>query len=87
LLGDLPPGSGVGEEKQRIKPFLAKARNSVFFNSKAGDFLNDFYGYWVTVLEDMSPYSYEGLSAYQHRADERYFALQERANRLRISLE
>ena len=82
------PISGITETPeeavQHIKPFLTKERNAVFFNTNAGDALNDFYLYWLTMIDDISPRSYEDLSSYQKRCDDRYTDLQERANRLRI---
>ncbi|CAK0770311.1 exported hypothetical protein [Gammaproteobacteria bacterium] len=83
-----PDTEGFGEEaKKRIKPFLAKAKSTVFFNTRAGEALNDFYVYWITIINDSHPRTYEDLSVYQQRGAERYAKLQEKANQLRISLE
>ncbi len=77
----------ITEAVQNLKPFLSKGKNSVFFNTKAGDALNDFYIYWMTIINDSLPRSYEALPGYQQRMDERFTALQEKANRLRIATE
>lgn len=83
-----PNTEGIIEEaRKNIKPFLSKAKNAVFFNSHAGESLNDFHVYWITCIEDFHPHPYENLADYQKRADERYITLQEKANRLKISLE
>ncbi|CAK0750147.1 exported hypothetical protein [Gammaproteobacteria bacterium] len=89
LTGTSVPGTegAVEEARQHLKPFLTKAKNTVFFNSKAGESLNDFYIYWVTLVDDFRPRPYEDLAVYRQRSDERYTALQEKANRLRIAAE
>jgi|GEM_PF-3046986 len=83
------PGTeaAIEEVRQHIKPFLVKAKNTVFFNTKAGEILNDFYIYWITLIDDSRPRPYEDLLLYQQRSDERYTVLQEKANRLRIAAE
>jgi len=75
------------DTKKKIKPLLTKAKNAVFFNSRAGEALNEFYLYWMTIIDDARPYSGETLDTYQKRVTERAFVLQERANRLRILTE
>ena len=77
----------IEEAKQRLKPVLAKAKNAVFFNTKAGDALNEFYVHWLTFIDDARPWPHEDLIAYQRRAHERYTTLQEKANHLRIVFE
>lgn len=77
----------IEEAKKRIKPFLTKAKNSVFFNTRAAEALDDFYVYWITCVDNVYPYTSEDLMAYQKRSSERYFILQEKANRLKIALE
>ena len=75
------------EARRHIKPFLNKAKNIVFFNTKAGEALNELYIYWITIIDDSQPHLQEDLGSYQKRSDERYTTLQEKANRLRIVAE
>ncbi len=77
----------IDDAIQQIKPLLAKERTAVFFSTKAGDVLNEFYLYWVTIINDADPRTYEGLFDYQKRTDERYTTLQEKASHLRLAIE
>lgn len=73
--------------KKRIKPFFSKAKNAVFFNNHAGEALNDFFVYWITMINDYHPRAYEDLPTYQRRFNEHYYHLQEKANYLRIAFD
>ena len=77
----------IDEARKRIKPVYSKAKNAVFFNNRAGDALNEFFVYWITIINDYHPYNYEDLSAYQQRMNQKYIILQEKANHLRITFE
>ena len=71
--------------KEGIVPAYNAAKRALFWDTKGTEVLSEYYLYWVTVIDDCLPHSYETVNDYRRRLDERTFVLQHDANRLRMA--